>query len=100
MGTENSHSIVGGLGPATWTPTEGLAYEVAIEGINHVTALYTGLVDKEQRKTSPDAQAVIKWRGQLDHWAQVRRTLTPADPARVQAVTAACKQILDEARSA
>jgi hypothetical protein len=92
-------SIVGNLGPAPWSQQDALAYEVALEGINLVTARYTGLVHEERRSATPDTDKIEAWRTELAYWAALQGTLTPAEPGKVEEVAAACGALLKSLKS-
>ncbi|MFJ8746278.1 hypothetical protein ACIRL2_43885 [Embleya sp. NPDC127516] len=92
-------SIVGNLGPTTWSQRDALAYEVALEGLNLLTARYTRLVHEEQRSAKPDPMKIQAWEAELDRWADIPGTLTPADPEKVEEVTATCSALLKTLKS-
>jgi hypothetical protein len=89
-------SVLQNMGTATWSSEDGTAYEVALEGINHVVGAYSRLIgEAEAADATERAEALTAEQGR---WAARRRTLTPADRAEVDAVTAECARLLTELR--
>ncbi|MDG5807947.1 hypothetical protein P9869_35930 [Streptomyces ossamyceticus] len=91
-------SALENLGTATWSTEDGTAYEVALEGINHVVGAYSGLIAEAER--AADTTQVETLTAERRRWAARRGSLTPADRAQVDAVTAECTQVLAELRGA
>jgi hypothetical protein len=84
--TDPPRSVLEGLGQATWSEEDGVSYEVAIEGINHVIGAYSGLIGEEENTETPDTAKIAAWRQAKLDWAGRRRALSPDDTAAVQAV--------------
>ncbi|MFE0453856.1 hypothetical protein ACFW2D_21740 [Streptomyces sp. NPDC058914] len=82
--------------PATWSTDDGEAYEVALEGINHVVGAYSRLI--AEAKTATDTARVETLTAEQRRWSARRINLTPADRAEVDAVTAECARLLAELR--
>ncbi|MFE0453074.1 hypothetical protein ACFW2D_17670 [Streptomyces sp. NPDC058914] len=89
-------SALQNMEPATWSTEDGTAYEVALEGINHVVGAYSGLI--AEAETAADAKRVETLTAEQRRWSARRRTLTPAARAEVDAVTAECARLLVELR--
>ena len=89
-------SVLRNMGTATWSAEDGTAYEVALEGINHVVGAYSGLI--AEAETEADAARVENLTAERRGWAARRGSLTPADRAEVDAVTAECARLLAELR--
>ncbi|MFE9018126.1 hypothetical protein ACFYNL_06065 [Streptomyces sp. NPDC007808] len=87
-------SVLQNLGPATWSAEDGTAYEVALEGINHVVGAYSGLI--AEAESAADTARVETLTAERRGWAARRGSLTPADRAEVDAVTAECARVLAE----
>ncbi|MGW3100008.1 hypothetical protein ACWDCC_41960 [Streptomyces sp. NPDC001102] len=81
---------------ATWSPEDGTAYEVALEGINHVVGAYSGLI--AEAETAADTERAEQLAAEQRRWAARRKSLTPADRAGVDAVTAECARLLRQLR--
>lgn len=83
-----------------WSSQEAVAYEAAVEAINEVRALYTGLIAREQTTAQPDEQRIAAWTRERSACAQVTRSLDPADRAQVATVrrdyTARAVQLREE----
>ncbi|MBV6700220.1 hypothetical protein KV557_24475 [Kitasatospora aureofaciens] len=93
----NNDPVLGGLGTATWTHEEGISYEVALEGINHVVGAYAGLIARK-RTTDPESPAITAWKEQQEAWERRRRSLHADDHQAVAAVRAECKALLPRLR--
>ncbi|MGW7648329.1 hypothetical protein [Streptomyces bobili] len=89
-------SVLLTMGTATWSSEDGTAYEVALEGINHVVGAYTRLIGESEAANATERADSLS--GEQRRWAARRRTLTPADRAEVDAVTAECARLLAELR--
>jgi hypothetical protein len=98
MSHDEDASVLAGLEAATWSPEDGVAYEVALEGINQVVGAYSALIGREEASDTPDAAAIESWRTAQGEWAQKRRALSPVDRAGVDQVRAACSALLAELR--
>jgi hypothetical protein len=98
MEDEADDSILGNLGPVTWSEQDAADYEVALEGINHLIGEYSGLIGREERSEHPDEVAIAAWRLEQQEWAKLRQTLTPADPAAVQAAQDRYRELLSVLR--
>ncbi|RKE05000.1 hypothetical protein [Streptomyces sp. TLI_171] len=94
---EQAEPVLSTIGTASWTYEEGIAYEVAVEGISQVVGAYTGLI-AAARNTHPDSPAVANWREQQQIWERRRRDLHPGDTQRVADVRAECKALLARLR--
>ncbi|MFI8234934.1 hypothetical protein ACIGDI_39680 [Streptomyces sp. NPDC085900] len=81
---------------ATWSPEDGTAYEVALEGINHVVGAYSGLI--AEAEAAVDTERAEQLAAEQRRWSARRKSLTPADRAAVDAVTAECAQLLQQLR--
>jgi hypothetical protein len=86
------------LGAVTWSPEDGVAYEVALEGINQIVGAYSGLIGREEASESPDVAAIESWHTAQGEWASIRKALSPADPDGVKRVRALCRTLLPELR--
>ncbi|MFD5848173.1 hypothetical protein [Streptomyces chartreusis] len=86
------------MGTATWFSEDGTAFEVALEGINHVVGAYSRLIAEARAADDNDrADALGAERAQ---WSRRRKGLTPADRAAVDAVTTESAQLLHQLRTA
>lgn len=92
-------SVLSRLGAVTWSPEDGVAYEVAVEGINQVVGAYSGLIGREEASDSPDLAAIESWLSAQGEWANIRRALSPTDPDGVARVRALCRTLLPELRA-
>jgi hypothetical protein len=98
MSDGEDESVLARIGTATWSPEDGVAYEVAVEAINQVVGAYSGLIGREEATDSPDATAIESWRTARGEWARRRRALSPADRAGVDRVLEECSALLPELR--
>ena len=92
-------SVVGRLGAVTWSPEDGVSYEVALEGINQVVGAYSRLIGREEASDSPDVAAIESWRTAQGEWVNIRKELSPADTDGVKRVRALCRTLLPELRA-
>ncbi|MFB7398300.1 hypothetical protein [Streptomyces sp. NPDC056191] len=89
-------TVLGSMGTANWSTEDGTAYEVALEGINHVVGACSGLIAQAQAAGDAErAQALISEQGA---WAARKKGLTPADRAGVDSLTAECTRTLNRLR--
>jgi predicted hotdog family 3-hydroxylacyl-ACP dehydratase len=98
MSHSEDESVLARVEPATWSPEDGTAYEVALEGINQVIGAYSALIGRAEASDALDSAAIESWRTAQGEWAQKRRALSPADRAGVAQVRAACSALLAELR--
>ncbi|MFF4902569.1 hypothetical protein [Streptomyces sp. NPDC001068] len=87
-----SDSILKDMGAATWSAEDGTAYEVALEGINHVVGALSRQIGEAE--SVGDADRVAELSEQQRSWAGRRRELSPADRAAVDALTTECADLL------
>ncbi|KUL73924.1 MULTISPECIES: hypothetical protein [unclassified Streptomyces] len=86
-----------GMGAATWSTEDGTAFEVALEGINHVVGAYSRLIAEARAADDAErAQTLVAERAQ---WSARRKSLTPADRPAVDAVTAESARLLQQLRA-
>jgi hypothetical protein len=95
----DEESVLSRLGPVTWSWNDGIAYEVALEGINQVVGAYSGLIGREEASESPDTEAIGSWRAARSEWTRRRKALSPADRAGVDQARAEASALLAELRS-
>jgi hypothetical protein len=98
MEDERDETVLGNLGPVTWSEQDAASYELAIEGINHLIGEYSGLIAREERADEPDEVAIAAWRLEQREWAELRLTLSPADPEAVQAARQRYRELLSVLR--
>ena len=98
MSHGEDESVLAGLQAATWSPEDGVAYEVALEGINQIVGAYSGLIGREEASDNPAAAAIGAWRAAQSEWARRRRSLSPDDRAGVEQVLEECAALLTELR--
>lgn len=89
-------SALQNMGTATWSAEDGTAYEVALEGINHVVGAYSRLIAEAETAVATERAETLS--AEQRRWAARRKSLTPADRAEVDAVTAECARLLAELR--
>ncbi|GGM24656.1 hypothetical protein GCM10010129_81420 [Streptomyces fumigatiscleroticus] len=91
-------SVLQNMTTATWSAADGTAYEVALEGINHVVGAFSELIGEAE--AAGDAARVEDLAAQQRAWTARRRSLTPADRTEVDTVTTECAQLLIRLRGA
>ncbi|MGW2477234.1 hypothetical protein [Streptomyces sp. NPDC001665] len=91
-------SVLAGMGTASWSAQDGVAYEVALEGINHVVAAYSGLI--AQARKAGNSVRGDELLAEQSAWSAKRGSLAPEDRAGVDALTADSAQVLERLRSA
>ncbi|WP_331720388.1 hypothetical protein [Streptomyces sp. NBC_00209] len=89
--------VLAGMGTASWSAEDGVAYEVALEGINHVVGAYSGLI--AQARKAGDSARVDELLAEQSAWSAKRGSLGPEDRAGVDALTAESAQALERLRS-
>lgn len=92
--------VLAGLGPVTWSPEDGVAYEVALEVIQQVVGAYSALIARERAAAAPDAELIDSWRGERRRWQERARSLSPDDRGTVDEVSAECAALLPALRAA
>lgn len=85
MSEENSF-VVDGLRSFDWSSEESVGYEAALEAINEVRALCTGLIEAEQATADPDEQRIVTWQQERAECAALTRRLDPTAHDQVEAV--------------
>lgn len=71
-----------------YTDEQVIDYDCAIEAINHVGAIYSALIWKEEHKTNPDGEAIADWNAKQAALVPVRQNLRIEDDAGVAKVRA------------
>lgn len=95
----DEESVLSRLGPVTWSWNDGVAYEVALEGINQVVGAYSGLIAREEASENPDTEAIESWRTARSEWVRERKALSPSDRAAVDQVRAESAALLAQLRA-
>ncbi|MFF6903312.1 hypothetical protein [Streptomyces hydrogenans] len=90
------NSVLASMGTATWSAEDGTAYEVALEGINHVVGAYSGRI-REAREAGDGEKALVLLEERAA-WSKKRRSLSPADRSAVDALTAESAEVLANLR--
>jgi hypothetical protein len=98
MAGGDEEPVLARLEPVTWSPEDGIAYEVALEGINQVVGAYSGLIGREEASENPDTAAIESWSAAQGEWVHRRETISPGDRAGVDRVRAECSALLRELR--
>ncbi len=83
--TDNRHepSVISGLAAFTWSTSESVAYEAAVEAISEAVGAYSALLAAEEAKEEPDLQVLSRARAGQADCARSREQLDPADHAAV-----------------
>ena len=92
--------MLAGLGPVTWSPEDGVAYEVALEVIQQVVGAYSALIARERAAAAPDAEVIGSWRSERHRWQERARSLSPDDRGTVDEISAECAARLPALRAA
>lgn len=77
-------SIVGNLQPFERNDDEAISFEVTLDLIGQVVAVYTGRIAAEQRQPEPDQEAIATWTAHRTRAAADQQGLRAPDPAAVQ----------------
>ncbi|KAB2976882.1 hypothetical protein F8R89_35675 [Streptomyces sp. SS1-1] len=85
------------VGTATWSMEDGIAFEVALNGIDSVVGAYTRLI--AQARSADDTQKARDFAAQRGRWSARRRRITPADRATVDAVISESARLLEQLRA-
>ncbi len=88
-------SVISHLQGFTWSTSESVAYEAAVEAISEAVGAYSALIAAEEAKEDPDPQVLARARADQAECARSREQLDPADHA---AVARARRQFSDLAR--
>ena len=91
--------VLAGLGPVSWSPEDGVAYEVALEVIQQVIGAYSALIAKEESRAASDASLIESWEQEQGRWAGRGRELDPADRRGIDQVVAECQALLARLRA-
>ena len=87
-------NVLAGLGRATWTVPQAVAYEVAQEGIRQAIGYYSELIATEEASDEPDDAAIAGWRAEQQAWAARGQQLTPVDTRAIKRVRADADDLL------
>lgn|SRR5215207_3788520 len=79
-------SVVGQLRPFVWSSEEAVAFEVAIEDINRVVAVTSGLIAAEKARPAPDEDKIAQWTAIQVRCVQEQQRLRSTDHAAVARV--------------
>jgi hypothetical protein len=97
---EQSKSPLEDLQPFAWSDEQSVSYEVALELISQVVAGYEALIDREESKDSPDADALQKWNVAEDHYIAQREALRLDDAEGIERLRAECVELIRKIRDA
>jgi len=98
-GGGGDQSVLGAMGPVTWSLEDGVAYEVALELIQQVVGAYSALIAKEESSEVPDTTVIESWERVQGRWAGRGRELHPADRRGVESIIAECQALVAELRA-
>jgi hypothetical protein len=87
-------NVLAGLGTATWTVPQAVAYEVAQEAIRQAIGYYSELIATEEATDEPDDDAIAGWRAEQQAWAARGQQLTPVDTRAIKRVRADADDLL------
>jgi hypothetical protein len=87
-------NVLAGLGRATWTVPQAIAYEVAHDGIRQAIGYYSELIATEEATDEPDAAAIAGWRAEQQAWAARGQQLSPVDTRAIKRVRADADDLL------
>lgn len=76
-------SIVGNLQPFERDDDEAISFEVALDLIGQVMAVYTGRIAAERRQPEPDQEAIATWTAHRTRAAADQQGLRAHNPAAV-----------------
>lgn len=79
-------NVLSGIGPATWSAPQAMAFEIAQEGVRQAIGFYAHLIGTEQSAAEPDAAAIAGWRAEQEAWAARGRELTPLDVRAIKRI--------------
>ncbi|MFB8757540.1 hypothetical protein [Streptomyces nigra] len=94
---KNPEPVPRNMGIATWSMEDGIAFEVALDGINNVVGAYTRLI--AQAGSADDTQQARDLAAERTRWSARRRSLTPDDRGAVDAVTTESARLLQQLRA-
>ncbi len=77
-------SIVGDLQPFERDDDEAISFEVTLDLIGQVMAVYTGQIAAERRQPAPDQEAIATWTRHRTLAAADQQGLRASGPASVQ----------------
>src|SRR5712691_294354 len=79
----SDRSVIGHLQGFTWSTSESVAYEAAVEAINEAVGAYSAVIAAEEVKKNPSRQVLERARAGQAACAVSRGQLDPADHAAV-----------------
>jgi hypothetical protein len=98
-GGGGDQSVLSAMGPVTWSPEDGVAYEVALELMQQVVGACSALIAKEESAEAPDTTVIESWERVQGRWAGRERELHPADRRGVESIIAECQALVGELRA-
>ena len=87
-------NVLAGLGTATWTAPQVMAFETAQEGVRQAIGYYAQLIGAEESAAEPDAAAIANWRADQQAWAARGQELTPSDTRAIKRIRADADELL------
>ena len=76
-------SVISHLQGFTWSTSESVAYEAAVEAINEAVGAYSAVIAAEEARKNPSPQVLERARAGQAACARSREQLDPADRAAV-----------------
>lgn len=79
----SDQSVIGHLQGFTWSTSESVAYEAAVEAIGEAVGAYSAVIAAEEAREIPSQQVLEQARAGQAACARSREQLDPSDPAAV-----------------
>jgi hypothetical protein len=86
-------SALDGLQSFTWSLTDSVDYEVALDTIGYVIAALTALVDQEEKRPRPDLEAIARWEDSITAAVRDQQALRAVDVDAIGEVTTRYREI-------
>ena len=77
-----------------WSQDQGIAYEVACDLVNDVTATVSEFIYAEEKKPNPDLDTIICLDAQISYYFDARDKLEVTDDAAVKKLQEECRRFL------
>ncbi len=81
----SGESVISHLQGFTWSTSESVAYEAAVEAISEAVGAYSAVIAAEEARKNPSHQVLERARAGQAACARSREQLDPADRAAVAA---------------
>lgn|SRR5512144_2353014 len=89
----STRSALDGLQQFKWSLTDSVNYEVALDTVGYVIGLLTALIEQEENRRLPDAEAIARWEDAITAAVREQQSLRAGNADAIAEVTERYREI-------